>query len=127
MLSDLKVPCAVVMCSIAPPVVKQGYLLIYTAVQLKEIEVVCSLRKHLNYLKGQTNASKAAEGKSNASIYHFEGHLSRWRNIPDTRRICLPEITEGTQMKVNHYITFYMSNPILLISLSIAVKALRQQ
>lgn len=44
----------------------------------------------------------------------------------DWRRICLLEITEGTDKKVNHYISFYMYNPILQISLSIAVKALRQ-
>lgn len=44
----------------------------------------------------------------------------------DWRRICLLEITEGTEKKVNHYITFYMYNPILQISLSIAVEALRQ-
>lgn len=42
------------------------------------------------------------------------------------RRICLLEITEGTEMKVNHYITFYMYNPILQISLSMSVKVLRQ-
>lgn len=44
----------------------------------------------------------------------------------DWRRICLLEITKGTEMKVNHYITFYMYNPILQIVLSIAIKALRQ-
>lgn len=49
--------------------------------------------------------------------YHFEGHLSEWRNISDNSWICLHEITEGTEKKVNHYITFYMYNPILQLSL----------
>lgn len=44
----------------------------------------------------------------------------------DRRKNCLLEITEGTEMKVNHYITFYMYNPTLQISLSTSVKALRQ-
>lgn len=44
----------------------------------------------------------------------------------DWRRIGLLEITEGTAMKVNHYITFHMYNPILQLSLSIAIKALCQ-
>lgn len=35
----------------------------------------------------------------------------------DWRKICFLEIVKEPEMKVNHYITFYMYNPILHISL----------
>ncbi len=60
-----------------------SYLSVAAAAHLREIKAVCSLRRHLNYLKGRANASKAYE-RRNAPIHHFEGHLSGWRNILDS-------------------------------------------
>lgn len=51
---------------------------------------------------------KSMKRRRNALIYNFEGHLSEWRNIPDSSWICLLENTKGTEKKVNHYITFYV-------------------
>lgn len=48
-----------------------------------------------------------------------EPHLT----AADWMRIWLMEVTGGTEMKVNHYITFYMYNPTLHILSSIAIKA----
>lgn len=85
-----------------------------------------SLKEHLNYLIGQTNAC-SAEGDEDK---HLDPSL--WRSFmseepyltaADWMRIWLMEVTGGTEMKVNHCITFYMYNPTLHISSSIAIKA----
>lgn len=67
------------------------------------------------------------ETETRAPIYRCEGRLSERRAAPRSSRLdeapARRGVTGGAEMKVNHRIAFYMHNPPLHISLSIAIKA----
>lgn len=85
------------------------------------------LRKRLNFLKGQTNAGEAAAederapGSTAVKVIYQGAEIRLTAAQP--RRTCLGEITEATEMKVNHSRTFYTYNPALQLPSCTAVKA----